>query len=186
MFKATIRRRRRSCVTGLILIGALVGLFQFTTLAGQSVTLTWENRGSADVVGYKIYSGTTSRAYDQVLVVGNTTTAIIPGLDENTTYYFVATALDGAGNESDFSNETTVMVTATNPSLAATLTSATLANGQFGFAVAGVVGRIYVIQASTDLINWIAVQTNASPFTFVDADTASHSQRFYRTFSPAP
>ena len=47
-------------------------------------------------------------------------------------------------------------------------------------------GATCVVEASTDLVNWIAIQTNTAPFTFVDPNTASYSKRFYRTFTPTP
>jgi hypothetical protein len=39
----------------------------------------------------------------------------------------------------------------------------------------------YIVQASSDLVNWTAVQTNTAPFTFVDPNASQFSQRFYRT-----
>jgi hypothetical protein len=66
---------------------------------------------------------------------------------------------------------------------AATLTPMKRADGQFAFAVAGVAGRQYVVQASVDLKNWADVQTNTAPFTFTDANAGSFKQRFYRTYS---
>jgi len=186
MLLKNVSRQKKKFVLGLILISALVWLFQLPALASQSVTLTWDPQGSADVAGYKIYYGTASHTYDQVVVVGNITTATIPGLAEGTTYYFAATAFDSYGIESDFSNETAIVVPSASATVAGTMTAATLSGGQFGFAVSGVAGRTYVVQASTDLVNWVAIQTNTAPFTFVDPDTASYSKRFYRTFTPAP
>lgn len=186
MLLRAVYSQQKKFVRGLFLISALVWWFQLPALASQSVSLTWEPQGSANIVGYKIYYGTASHTYHQVLVVGNVTSATIAGLDEGTTYYFAATAVDSAGNESDFSNETAVIVPAATAPGAATMTAVSLSSGQFGFAVSGVLGRTYVVQASTDLVNWIAVQTNTAPFTFVDPDTASYSRRFYRTFTTTP
>jgi hypothetical protein len=38
-----------------------------------------------------------------------------------------------------------------------------------------------VVQASTNLINWVPLQTNTAPFTFVDANAGNFRQRFYRS-----
>jgi len=186
MLLKTVYSQQKKFVRGLFLIGALMLSFQLPALASQSVALTWDPQGSVNVVGYKIYYGTASHTYNQVMVVGNVTSATIAGLTDNTTYYFAATAFDALGNESDFSNETAVTASATSGTLPVTLTPATLAGGQFGFAVSGVLGRTYVVQASTDLVHWVPVQTNTAPFNFVDVNTASYSKRFYRTFTPAP
>jgi hypothetical protein len=37
-----------------------------------------------------------------------------------------------------------------------------------------------VIESSTDLVNWVSLQTNSSPFTFTDTSAASYPRRFYR------
>jgi uncharacterized repeat protein (TIGR03803 family) len=60
----------------------------------------------------------------------------------------------------------------------------TPANGQFALSVTGTEGHIYVVQVSTDLMNWTSVATNQSPFIFVDSEADKYQQRFYRSFSP--
>ena len=68
------------------------------------------------------------------------------------------------------------------PSVASSLVKvAAPVAGQYAMAVSGVPGYKYVVQASTDLVNWISVQTNTSPFTFVDTNASQFSQQFYRT-----
>lgn len=54
-------------------------------------------------------------------------------------------------------------------------------NGQFVLYVSGVSNDEYVVQASTNLLNWTPVSTNPSPFTFTDAAAGQFSDRFYRT-----
>lgn len=53
--------------------------------------------------------------------------------------------------------------------------------GQFQVNLAGVPGLIYAIEASTNLVNWMPLATNTSPFTFVDADATSSPGRYYRS-----
>jgi hypothetical protein len=48
--------------------------------------------------------------------------------------------------------------------------------------VAGVPGFNYAVQASTNLIDWVSLITNTSPFTFVDTNSTNSPQQFYRTF----
>jgi uncharacterized delta-60 repeat protein len=54
---------------------------------------------------------------------------------------------------------------------------------QFHFSISGESNQIAVIEASTDLLNWIAIMTNrlnASSVSLTDPDPATFSHRFYR------
>ena len=53
--------------------------------------------------------------------------------------------------------------------------------GQFQLQVAGLPGYNYVVQASTNLVNWLSLQTNPAPFLFVDTGSGNYPCRFYRT-----
>jgi len=154
-----------------------------STPSASSVTLAWNPSTSTNVVGYKIYYGLTSGIYNNTNFVAGSTNVAISGLVEGTTYYFAATALDSFGNESQFSNETSYSVPENSVPPNATLAVAPPASkGQFALTVNGVTGFTYVVQASTNLVNWISVQTNTAPFTFVDVNASQFSQRFYRSF----
>ena len=55
--------------------------------------------------------------------------------------------------------------------------------GVFGFNIIGVAGQQIIIEASTNLVNWIGVSTNLldiSPIYFEDLNTGFYSQRYYR------
>ena len=89
----------------------------FATLPGfatQSVSLGWDPSADANVVGYNIYYGPASRSYNKLLVAGSATNIIVSGLVEGVTYFFAATAYDVTGTESDYSNEVSYSVPATN------------------------------------------------------------------------
>jgi hypothetical protein len=65
--------------------------------------------------------------------------------------------------------------------------SAVSTTGQGGvqFTVTGTAGYPYAIEASTNLVNWLRLQTNASPFTFIDSNAPAFHNRFYRAvFQP--
>jgi len=64
----------------------------------------------------------------------------------------------------------------------ATLTPAVHIPGQYAVAITGISNLTYVVEASTNLINWVPVQTNTAPFTFVDTNAARYSRRFYRSY----
>jgi hypothetical protein len=68
-----------------------------------------------------------------------------------------------------------------DPAFAAVLTPLAPASGRFAMTVAGVHGDKYVVEASTDLVHWVPVQTNTAPFTFVDAQAGQISRQFYRS-----
>ena len=75
--------------------------------ASSSVTLTWNANTESDLAGYKVYRATASGAYGAPIaaIPGGMTSYIVTGLQFGTTYYFVVTAYDIAGNESAYSNE---------------------------------------------------------------------------------
>lgn len=67
-------------------------------------------------------------------------------------------------------------------SVAATLSSLLIVGGnQFQFTVAGVPGFNYAVEASTNVLDWVRLTTNASPFIFVDSDTGNFPRRYYRS-----
>lgn len=72
-----------------------------------AATLNWLANAEPDLAGYKIYRGTASGSYGSpVAVLGSTVTShTLSALQSGTTYFFVITAYDTAGNESSYSNE---------------------------------------------------------------------------------
>jgi Immunoglobulin domain len=54
------------------------------------------------------------------------------------------------------------------------------ANGAFEFNVRGVAGSKYIIASSTNLTDWIPLETNTSPFTFTDTNAVNAPLQFYR------
>jgi hypothetical protein len=48
-------------------------------------------------------------------------------------------------------------------------------------------GQTYILQASTDLVNWTPVATNtpiSTPFFWEDPDSTNYPHRFYRVVVP--
>jgi len=72
---------------------------------GRSVSLNWLANAEADLNGYRVYYGSSSRVYGIPLQVGRETTYTSTALEQGKTYYFAVTAQDDAGNESGYSNE---------------------------------------------------------------------------------
>jgi hypothetical protein len=102
-------------------------------------------------------------------------------------YLVVGTIVDpnyqGSATNTLSINSVTPTITTPQP---ATLTSAACSGGQFSFTVSEIPGQMYVVQASTNLLDWVSVLSNTAPFVFVDSNTAGFNQRFYRAFSFSP
>jgi len=76
-----------------------------------SVSLAWDvpttyvnGTPATGLVGFKVYYGTVSRAYTQIIDVKTVPSCVINSLEPGT-YYFAITAYDSSGIESDYSNE---------------------------------------------------------------------------------
>lgn len=78
-----------------------------TAPATSSATLTWNAVPDIDLAGYKVYRATATGGYGAPLatIPAGTVTYLATGLQTGSTYYFVITAYDTAGNESTLSNE---------------------------------------------------------------------------------
>jgi hypothetical protein len=71
---------------------------------GVQAVLVWDPSNAPSTLGYKIYYGTSSRIYDQVIDTGTSSTYAFSSLKSGTTYYFSVTAYNFAG-EGCASNE---------------------------------------------------------------------------------
>jgi subtilisin-like proprotein convertase family protein len=61
-----------------------------------------------------------------------------------------------------------------------------VSNGLFQFAITSGANQTNVIQASTNLVNWIPIFTNVGSFTFTNAIDPNYPFRFYRDSIPGP
>jgi hypothetical protein len=166
-------------------------LSPFSAVASQSVQVVFSSGSDSVFVSYNVYYGTASHNYDNQVAVGNTNVATIPGLADGVTYYFAVVGVDDNGDESAYSDEvsfTTAMPVTTTIAtpVATTLTPVPEPPGVIGFSVSGGSSPVYVVQTSTDLVNWVSVQMFTIPFTFTDVCSPDVPQRFYRTYCPAP
>ena len=107
----------KECRVRLAVLFCLVsGLLQFSAQAQvgtPSLYATWVPSPDPAVVGYYLYYGVESGLYTNLIDVGTATNATVSGLDAGVTYYFKVTAYDGAGGESDPSNEASAVPTST-------------------------------------------------------------------------
>jgi hypothetical protein len=101
-----------------------------------NITLAWDANTETDIAGYKIYYGTVSRTYANSINVGNFTSCTL-SLTEGRTYYFVATAYNTDGLESDYSSEISYYIPAV--STGATTAFAVNSGGSQYTAAGGIV-----------------------------------------------
>lgn len=148
-----------SLINPLANLGAMVGqtnTFNTTATTGAPLSYQWKFNGT------NLTSATGS-----ALTLSKITT--------NQDGIYSVTAFDGSGSTS---RAATLTVYAT---AAAKLAPAIHASGQYALTMTGVPGYKYVVQASTNLVNWVPMQTNTAPFTFVDTNAGKFLQRFYRS-----
>jgi hypothetical protein len=99
-------------LTFFVFAALAVSFLMFAQSAwAASVTLAWNKNIEPEVTGYKIYYGTTSKTYPNIVDAGNNTVKEISGLVEGVKYYFAAIAYAASG-ESDFSEEVSFIPTA--------------------------------------------------------------------------
>ena len=75
------------------------------TAAAQSISVAWNASLEADVAAYKLYYGPASRHYTSMIMVGQWTEYTFGDLNDMDAVYIAVTAVDTAGNESDYSAE---------------------------------------------------------------------------------
>ncbi|HWW01967.1 MAG TPA: Ig-like domain-containing protein [Candidatus Acidoferrum sp.] len=100
---------RRAAHVGFI-AGAFANLALPSLSIGATVTLAWDPSTDPTVVGYNVYSGTSSRVYTASAPAGTNTLITLSNLSVGATYYFAATTYNLAGLESDYSLEASYAV----------------------------------------------------------------------------
>lgn len=86
----------------------LVGMGNLAHAA--TVRISWNGNSETDIAGYKVYYGTSSGSYAEIIDAGLATSADVAGLSNGITYYFAVTAYDTSNNESDFSGEAHALI----------------------------------------------------------------------------
>jgi len=139
-------------------------------MAGQNVSFSVKATGTGPLLyQWQFNSKILPSATNAVLQLNGVTT--------NQAGLYNVTVLNTVGTTN------TAAVLTISPTVAATLvTVAPPSKGQFALNVNGVTGYNYVVQISTNMVNWASVLTNTAPFTFVDPNAGQYKQRFYRSF----
>ncbi len=157
----------------------LPAVFGSSLPTSPSVTLAWNPSADANVTGYRLYYGNTSRNYSNVVTVGPNSTTVT-GLSEGATYYFSVTTVNNLGLESNPSNE----ISYTVPSKRARLQLLFSPTKQVILRVTGQPGHLYEIQATHNFTNWsvigVAVLGLGVSLDYIDTTAAGRPARFYR------
>ena len=95
--------RRRSVLSLVVLLSGMT--LMVSLVQAVDVQLAWDPSSSSQVTGYLVHYGTASGNYSVNVDTGPATTVALSGLVTGQTYYFAATAYDGYGDQSPFSNE---------------------------------------------------------------------------------
>lgn len=84
----------------------------FSPLSAGTLTIAWDANTESDLAGYRVYYSLASQTYTKVNSkdVGTDLRCVVDNLEEGKTYYFVVTAYDRAGNESNYSIEVSATV----------------------------------------------------------------------------
>lgn len=153
-------------------------------LAADTLPLT------GDVISTSVDQGAVTRS-------GQTLNWSVGNLATNTGSKMLLTMqLNDAGNIINFANvsattpdanpddnSATATVTVINPNPPQFSSILARTNGTFQLSISSP-SLPTIIQASTNLINWVSIYTNTPPFTFTDSNAASYPHRFYRAVTP--
>ncbi len=152
------------------------------TLRGeQTVSLTWDPLLASNIVGYYIYYGQTSAWYHTKIDVTNQTAFTVSGLSNDVRYYFVVTAYDRDGLESDWSNEERF---GPPPPIDIQLRFESNSVVRIGFPV--VPGKAYELQSTQNLESWAPLWRTVgdsrgwAEIKLKYVGTAFSDRRFYR------
>lgn len=90
----------------------VVCLTMISCAKSADVSFAWDPSPSVGVTNYRLYRSVLSGSYQVVdsRDCGNVSSFTWTGINKPGTYFFVVTALDADGNESDYSNEVSKLI----------------------------------------------------------------------------
>ena len=165
-------------VCGMQLVPVLVAPAASAVVTNGQVKLNWNVVSGA--TAYRVLRATTSGGpyttnASNLNIANYTDTAVTNGV----TYYYVISAVNPVNDEV---RSTEVNATLPLPAVPVMLVAGGFTNGQFSLQFSSSNGLNYVVETSSNLVNWTPVFTNAATngsFIFTDTNL-SDPQRFYR------
>jgi hypothetical protein len=143
-----------------------------TVVAGANVSFTVQAAGSAPL-NYQWYFEQTN-----LLAEADTATFYLTDVQPAQAGEYSVVVTNVAGSVTGAVATLTVSVLPVPPGILSAPVYAV--GGVFQFSVAGDAGSNYVIEASTNLTDWIPLETNTSPFIFADTNAVNVPMQFYR------
>ena len=179
-----------SPVRALRALPSFVLLITVAYAQAATPTLQWDANPEPTILGYRVYSGSSSRNYTQVVDVGLQTSVPLTNFSSGITHYLTVTAYDQDRVESLWSDEvwyTPAVDGVTTAQLPFRLTPGrSLTTIQFN----GRAGQHCRIAASTDLHEWQEIYSSILPanipVTWFDAGSDAQPMRFYRVVATPP
>jgi fibronectin type 3 domain-containing protein len=110
--------KRISNLIWALCIIALALLLVSVATAASNVTFEWDANSENDLAGYRLYQSNRSGVYNQSpisVIPAGTETVVVQDIPDGT-YFWVLTAFDNGGNESNRSNEVTKSLDSVPPS----------------------------------------------------------------------
>jgi len=160
---ARVRARRLGfwASTLPLFVGAVLLLCPSASAQGESITLGWNPSVSLGVVGYDIFYGGASGTYTNMISAGDVTNAIVSGLLAGSEYFFAVAAVNGEGELSALSTETSYVVPASGLQLTVTVNSQ---SRPYGTANPALTGTVTGLQSGSSVtVTYSTVATPASP-----------------------
>jgi hypothetical protein len=137
-------------------------------IAGVGQTVLFNVTATGSPLNYQWYFNNMATGTGSTLTLNNVTT------NNSGTYYVTVSNIGGTVTSSNVILSVYPLMPVITP-ISYMLTDT---NSQFTLTLAGVPTYNYAILGSSNLVDWVSLVTNTSPYTFVD--TNSMNQRFYR------
>lgn len=160
-------------------LGSPAPVAAMAILNSYRVQVSWIPSPAPEIAGYHVQYGTSPGNYSNSILVGDVASTTISGLSAGVTYYFVVSAYDADGMESERSSEVSFV-----PGTPFTQLEIQ-PGGPANISVKGMIGHVYEIQATQDFITWNVVGMvtlgASGSANFIDPTPMIHSACFYRT-----
>jgi fibronectin type 3 domain-containing protein len=171
-----MRTTRAWCIAALLIIQLQALVFQ--AQAQASLSLSWNPSPEADVVQYRVYSGTASRQYSRNYSTSANSISI-NDLAPGVVYFFAVTAVNSAGLESSYSEEASTSGSVNGPIVTSALTPTGIT-----ISIQTLPSATVSFDSSTDLRNWQfytnKVANSQGLASLIESRSSSRPVRFFR------
>ena len=128
------------------------------------------------------YTGALVWSLGNLAVNASATLTLNFAVSNNITGIYTNSATVSATTPDPNPDDASALVIATVPSTPPSLVPSLVpgGKGEFHLSVSNNVGSTYIIEASTNMVAWLPLYTNVSPFIFTNFDVTNFPERFYR------